>query len=45
MQFYATDLFRLMREKGQFGDLVRQLGANPELKNFAHDMRDLIFFA
>jgi hypothetical protein len=43
VQFYATDLFRLMREKGEFGNLARLMGATPELKAFARDMRDLIF--
>jgi hypothetical protein len=43
VQFFATDLFRLMREKGQFGELARQLAANPELREFAKSMRDLIF--
>ena len=45
VQFFATDLFRLMREKGQFGDLARQISANTELKDFARNMRDLIFSA
>ena len=45
VQFFATDLFRLMRDKGQFGDLARQIGANAELKDFARNMRDLIFSA
>ena len=45
VQFFATDLFRLMREKGQFGDLARQISANAELKDFARNMRDLIFSA
>jgi hypothetical protein len=39
----ATDLFRMMREKGQFGDLARQISAHAELKDFACNMRDLIF--
>ncbi len=43
VQFFATDLFRVMREKGQFGDLARQISANAELKDFARNMRDLIF--
>ena len=43
VQFFATDLFRMMREKGQFGDLARQISANAELKDFARNMRDLIF--
>jgi hypothetical protein len=45
VQFFATDLFRLMREKGQFGDLARRIRANPDLKGFASDMRDLILGA
>lgn len=43
VQFFATDLFRLMREMGQFGDLARQVSANVELKDFARNMRELIF--
>jgi hypothetical protein len=42
VQFYATDLFRKMRERGQFGELARQLAANPQLREFARGMRDLI---
>jgi hypothetical protein len=45
IQFYATDLFRLMREKGEFGNLARLMSTTPELKAFAKDMRDLIFNA
>lgn len=43
VQFFATDLFRSMREKGKFGDLARLISANAELKEFARNMRDLIF--
>jgi len=43
VQFFATDLFRSMREKGMFGDLARMISANAELKDFARNMRDLIF--
>ena len=43
VQFFATDLFRMMREKGKFGDLARLISANAELKDFARNMRDLIF--
>lgn len=43
VQFFATDLFRIMREKGKFGDLARLISANAELKDFARNMRDLIF--
>ena len=45
VQFFATDLFRVMRERGQFGDLARQIASNPELKDFARKMRDLVFSA
>lgn len=45
VQFFATDLFRSLREKGQFGDLARLLAANKDLKDFARNMRDLIFSA
>lgn len=45
VQFFATDLFRLMREKGQFGDLARLISGNAQLKDFARNMRDLIFSA
>ena len=43
VQFYATDLFRLMRERGQFGDFARLVSTDAELKDFARNMRDLIF--
>jgi hypothetical protein len=43
VQFFATDLFRTMREKGKFGDLARLVSANADLKDFARNMRDLIF--
>lgn len=43
VQFYATDLFRLMRERGKFGDLARLISTNAELREFARSMRDLIF--
>lgn len=45
VQFFATDLFRAMREKGQFGDLVKQISKHATLKDFARNMRDLIFSA
>lgn len=43
VQFFATDLFRSMREKDKFGDLARLISANAELKDFARNMRDVIF--
>lgn len=43
VQFFAADLFRMMREKGQFGDLARRISAHAELKDFARNMHDLIF--
>jgi hypothetical protein len=43
VQFFAADLFRSMREKGKFGDLARLIAANAKLKDFARNMRDLIF--
>jgi hypothetical protein len=45
VQFFATDLFRSLREKGQFGDLARLISTHPALKDFARNMRDLIFSA
>lgn len=45
VQFYATDLFRLMREKGKFGDLAKKISSKADLKDFARNMRDLIFSA
>jgi len=45
VQFFATDLFRSLREKGQFGDLARLISTDAELKDFARNMRDLIFSA
>lgn len=43
VQFLASDMFRLMREKGKFGDLARLIAADAELKEFARSMRDLLF--
>lgn len=43
VQFFTTDLFRIMREKGAFGDLSRKLAGQPKLKDFVRGMRDLIF--
>ena len=43
VQFFATDLFRMMREKGKFGELAKRISADAELKDFARNMRDLIF--
>ena len=43
VQFFATDLFRALREKGSFGDLARLISSHAELKDFARNMRDLIF--
>jgi hypothetical protein len=45
VQFFASDLFRMMREQGKFGDLARKISAHVALKSFARDMRDLIFTA
>lgn len=45
VQFFATDLFRIMREKGKFGDLAKKISANAELKDFGRSMRDIIFSA
>ena len=43
VQFFATDLFRSLREKGKFGELARLISGHAELKDFARNMRDLIF--
>ena len=43
VQFYATDLFRMLRERGQFGEFAKLMSTSPELKDFAKNMRDLIF--
>lgn len=40
-----VDLFRSLREKSKFGDLARLIGTHAELKDFAQNMRDLIFSA
>jgi hypothetical protein len=45
VQFFAVDLFRSLREKGQFGDLARLICTHAELKDFARSMRDLVFSA
>jgi hypothetical protein len=41
VQFFATDLFRMMRERGLFGDLARRLSSHPAMKEVARSMRDL----
>ncbi len=43
VQLYVSDLFRLLRERGQFGDMARLISADTDLKDFARNMRDLIF--
>ena len=43
VQFYASDLFRILRERGQFGDLVKLISRNSKFKEFSRDMRDLSF--
>ena len=45
VQFFASDLFRVMRERNKFGELAKKISANTELKDFAKEMRDLIFSA
>jgi hypothetical protein len=45
VQFFASDLFRIMRERNKFGELAKKISANTELKDFAKEMRDLIFSA
>ena len=45
VQFFASDLFRVMRECNKFGELAKKISANAELKDFAKEMRDLIFSA
>ena len=45
VQFFASDLFRVMRERNKFGELAKKISANAELKDFAKEMRDLIFSA
>jgi hypothetical protein len=34
-----------MRERNKFGELAKKISANTELKDFAKEMRDLIFSA
>jgi hypothetical protein len=43
VQLYVSDLFRLLRERGQFGEMAKLITADPELRDFAKTMRDLIF--
>jgi hypothetical protein len=33
----------MMREKGQFGALAKLISTDAELKDFARNMRDMIF--
>lgn len=43
VQFYANDLFKILRDRGEFGELVKIVTANPILKDFLRDMRDLAY--
>ncbi len=43
VQLYVSDLFRLLRERGQFGEMAKLVSADADLKDFARNMRDLIF--
>lgn len=43
VQFYANDLFRMLRERGEFGELIKIVNTNQILKDFVRDMRDLAF--
>jgi hypothetical protein len=43
VQFFASDLFRTLREKALFGDFARLLAKNDDLKEFASNTRDLLF--
>jgi len=42
VQFFATDLFRVMRERGNFGELASLIAKDESLKDFASNMRELI---
>jgi hypothetical protein len=43
VQLFVSDAFRLLRERGQFGAVARQLAADPRLTSFAQEFRDLLF--
>jgi hypothetical protein len=43
VQLFVMDAFRLLRERGQFGSITRQMAADPKLKAFAAEFRDLLF--
>jgi hypothetical protein len=43
VQLFVMDAFRLLRERGQFGSIARQMATDPKLKAFAAEFRDLLF--
>ena len=45
VQFFATDLFRKSRERGQFGELAKRITADASLRDFARSMRDMVLSA
>lgn len=42
VQLYAMDLFRRLRDKGQFGELLTLFSTNDEVREFTRGMRELI---
>lgn len=43
VQFFCSDIVRVMREKGRFGELARLIAADAELTELMRSMRDLLF--
>lgn len=43
VQLFVSDAFRLLRERGQFGAIAREMAADAKLKAFAQEFRDLLF--
>lgn len=42
VQFFATDLFRQMRTKGQMGNLAKLIQKDPQLQKFLKDFQQLV---
>jgi hypothetical protein len=43
VQLFVSDAFRLLRERGQFGIVARQMATDAKLKAFVQEFRDLLF--
>jgi hypothetical protein len=42
VQLFAVDMFRLMRSKGQMGQLAKLIQKDPQLQKFLKDYQQLV---